>query len=425
MILPGKSNKAISTLAAPITNVAGSLTLSVGTGIKFPQLLQFAMTVWSAAYTSPDEDPNAEIIYGTITVGDTVASLLRGQEETTGHAWALGDHVACTITAQTFADYSVLNFSSFTMPKILVTSDTAAVFTSANNPFTNSGSLAHTLGTGSVGINGLDQGVLVASSLLQLFEVSGTSGQGILASYLNGLGSGATITYTAAGGVVTVVTAAALVGGYNYYVGQYAKITGGDGTALAQVATLVGGGLGPGAVATWNTSPFYAGAASYTSQVGAATSTSPLLPVGYASQSVRVGFLSLNSSKKLLGMQWNGHDFKYVVGGPNLTTLPLMASGISGSILVPTWVDVPVGAFVSPTTSEIIITLTDSVGSNLAMAAPNDSYGAYNDATNPPLVSSYDLSVAQGIIGLEGSSIKWAAAGAGNHMNCYGGKDNL
>ncbi|WP_230678950.1 hypothetical protein, partial [Streptococcus pneumoniae] len=68
---------------------------------------------------------------------------------------------------------------------------------------------------------------------------------------------------------------------------------------------------------------------------------------------------------------------------------------------------------------------------NAAMAAPNNSYGAYNSATNPPplgfdtATSVFNGSTSQEVL-LESTNVYYAAdAGASAILFCNGWTDNL
>jgi len=95
------SNDASSTLAAPISSTATTLTLASGTGALFPvpsSNQQFSLTMNDAA-----TGLLTEIIYIQTVSGDTFGSvslpLLRGQEGTTAQAWLAGDLAANLLTA--------------------------------------------------------------------------------------------------------------------------------------------------------------------------------------------------------------------------------------------------------------------------------------------------------------------------------------
>jgi hypothetical protein len=92
-----KENFALSTLDGGISNSATSLTVASGDGSKFPATGNFRAVLWSASYSDPAEDPNAEIVEATLDAGD-VFDISRAQESTSAQAWSSGDKFALTLT---------------------------------------------------------------------------------------------------------------------------------------------------------------------------------------------------------------------------------------------------------------------------------------------------------------------------------------
>lgn len=91
------SNNASTTLSAPITNAATSLTVSSGTGAEFPTPSagqQFAATLVDAA-----TGLLSEIVYCTAISGDIFTTIIRAQEGTTALSWLAGDLIANLLTA--------------------------------------------------------------------------------------------------------------------------------------------------------------------------------------------------------------------------------------------------------------------------------------------------------------------------------------
>lgn len=92
------ANDASSTLAAPISSTATSVTLASGTGALFPNPSagqQFALTFNDAA-----TGLLTEIVYCSAISGDTL-TIARAQEGTTAQAWLAGDLAANLLTAGT------------------------------------------------------------------------------------------------------------------------------------------------------------------------------------------------------------------------------------------------------------------------------------------------------------------------------------
>jgi hypothetical protein len=102
----------------------------------------------------------------------------------------------------------------------------------------------------------------------------------------------------------------------------------------------------------------------------------------------RIGSLLVNSSLQLVATYQVDDEVQYVVGGPNLSALPTMASGVHGSVTVPTYIGVSVTPFIPISASRIVLVASNQGATGSAMLlAPNANYGAYNSAGNsPPIV---------------------------------------
>jgi hypothetical protein len=96
-------NGAVSTLASGITSSATSVTLTSGTGIKFPQSGSFRAVIWTSAYSSSANDSTAEYVTATWTSGDTF-TIVRAAESSTAKAWSAGSYFANVVTAGKFTE---------------------------------------------------------------------------------------------------------------------------------------------------------------------------------------------------------------------------------------------------------------------------------------------------------------------------------
>ena len=123
------------------------------------------------------------------------------------------------------------------------------------------------------------------------------------------------------------------------------------------------------------------------------SSTSPLLPSGYTTECRAGGMITDASGNFLRTLQLGTHaQYRVSSGVTNNTTLPVIATGAAGSTTTPTWVSESITGIVPTTASEIKVALVQN-SSSRCMAAPNNSYGAYNSITNPPPLSNSDALV--------------------------------
>jgi len=105
----------------------------------------------------------------------------------------------------------------------------------------------------------------------------------------------------------------------------------------------------------------------------------PTLPSGYTSW-VYMGAMRVDGSGNLLRTLQLGNRSQYVNTGAGL---PVICSGVQGSISTPTYVAQPVAAFVPPSANFIrLVPSTD--GNVFVMVAPNANYGPSANYTNPP-----------------------------------------
>ncbi len=158
------------------------------------------------------------------------------------------------------------------------------------------------------------------------------------------------------------------------------------------------------------------------------SATAPTLPSGYTHKA-RIGWIRTDASgnKYPLSFTQFGKRVRYKVAG-NVTGYPAMASGIQGSVTIPTWVAVAVGNFIPTTASSIHGTMFNNSGANgRVMVAPNNAHGVINSDTNPPYATvnaSTDLGQKNFEMLLESTSI-YIAGNGGTFWLCQGWEDNL
>jgi hypothetical protein len=155
------------------------------------------------------------------------------------------------------------------------------------------------------------------------------------------------------------------------------------------------------------------------------SATAPTLPTGYVF-SIRVGAMRTDGASALYRTLQKGPRAQYLA--------PIvLGSGSAGSLTVPTWVGISVSGAgqVSPSTATSLVGLVNPMSaSSYIMAAPNNSYGAYN-TTNVFVsavggtagnVSNYGVPFS---MILESNSIYWASNGASNYVACTGWVDSV
>ncbi len=160
------------------------------------------------------------------------------------------------------------------------------------------------------------------------------------------------------------------------------------------------------------------------------SATAPTMPSGYTHKA-RVGWVRTDgtANKYPLSFSQYGKKVQYTVSASsNVPNLPIMCSGVQGSILAPTWAAISIAGYVPPTSGLIeFVAATDTGGGAIAVT-PNSSYGNISSLTNPPpIVASSNngnpWKSKAGLI-LEGGNI-YVAASAGTALACIGWEDNL
>lgn len=221
---------------------------------------------------------------------------------------------------------------------------------------------------------------------------------------------------SAGGGVASVITCGAIT------------VEDSDGYSkrlktVSVTATFSGNGAdgldtGSIASATWYYLwVIYNPATSTTAALGSLSSTAPTMPAGYTYKAYVGAVRTKSGSAVLVGTIQYGKEAKYTPA-----PLPSMILGGSGSITVPTWTAVAVANFVPPTASHIIGVMRGAS----CIAAPNNTYGAYNSAGNPPPEERELYITAEFCFALESSNIYYAsnASSATSGMWASGWIDN-
>ncbi len=163
---------------------------------------------------------------------------------------------------------------------------------------------------------------------------------------------------------------------------------------------------------------------STTSGLLSLSTTTPTLTSGYTHKA-RVGWIRTDASgsKFPLSFVQAGRRVQYkLAAGSNVASLPSMASGTSAGANIAT------GAFVPPTASKVLVTLTGNYLGNAAFVAPNSNYGIGNTNTTAPIYLSAQTTAtalsAQADILLESTNIYWYATGS-SAVYANGWEDNI
>ncbi|TPK70210.1 hypothetical protein FJ930_19785 [Mesorhizobium sp. B2-4-15] len=162
-----------------------------------------------------------------------------------------------------------------------------------------------------------------------------------------------------------------------------------------------------------------------------ASATTPTMP-GVYTHKARLAVLRNDASANL----WRTLQFgrrAHIQIGTNPTTVPVLASGTSGSPTAPTWTPLAIGSFVPPTAASIRGTMSMAQSdSTRAILAPNNSYGAWNSANAAPvgngnngITGSFIIINEQFDLLLESTNIYYASSNGSTVVLPNGWDDNL
>ncbi|MCY7258999.1 tail fiber protein [Pseudomonas protegens] len=256
-----------------------------------------------------------------------------------------------------------------------------------------------------IGLNGLDSGVLAASSWYSAWVVSnGTQVAGIAA-------------------LMPAVQCSTIVGS--------AVVTGIASTSSMRVGMPFGGASFPPGTFIKSVDSSSQITASVPALITAVDTTlrfvfEPIIPAGFIATRVSAFFTDTTANRYPLSYVQAGRSSRYkVASGSNLASLPMMASGAMGTATA--LVAVSIFQFVPPTATGICLQLLGATNSN-SSAAPNASYiGGYIGPNSPPLNSTGSTNTqhnTQGRFVLEEPRVYYWGAGAAGLM-CYGWEDDV
>lgn len=162
-----------------------------------------------------------------------------------------------------------------------------------------------------------------------------------------------------------------------------------------------------------------------------ASATAPTMPATYTHKT-RVGAVRNDGSSNLWRTLQYGRRVQLQIG-TNPTTVPVMASGNSGSPTTPTWTAVAVGSFVPATAVSIRGTfMMAQSDSTRGLLAPNNSYGSYGSANAAPvgngnngITGSFIVVNEQFDFILESTNIYYASSNGSTNVLLNGWEDNI
>lgn len=123
------ANNAATTLAAPITSSATTANLTVGTGSLFPG--PTGGNLYVGTFVDAATGLLNEIVNVSAMSGDTISTMVRGQEATTAKAWLAGDLFSNFVTAGTMT--AMVQTASLTPSRIVTVSGAFVMTTNDAN----------------------------------------------------------------------------------------------------------------------------------------------------------------------------------------------------------------------------------------------------------------------------------------------------
>ena len=160
------------------------------------------------------------------------------------------------------------------------------------------------------------------------------------------------------------------------------------------------------------------------------SATAPTAPTGYVGGvSAKAGWIRTDSSgsKFPLGILTNDRSTKYrQAAGSNVSSMPVMASGVAGG--TGAFSAVAVGAFVPPSASKIHVSLVGVHSNTSSAVGPNNTYTFGSGATtSAPISNSTTASsvvlASSGQMILESSNIYYYSDTPSSNLCCVGWED--
>jgi hypothetical protein len=159
------------------------------------------------------------------------------------------------------------------------------------------------------------------------------------------------------------------------------------------------------------------------------SSTAPTLPGAYTYKA-RVGWIRTDASTKYpLAYLQVGRKVQYMVtSGSNLTALPQIASGGTGSYSTPTYSAVATTSFVPPTAASMRFVAYAPGGSSVeSIISATNATGSSSTTTNPPYAGGASYGRIQGelLLASGNASSIYVATNSSAYIACTGWEDSL
>jgi hypothetical protein len=157
------------------------------------------------------------------------------------------------------------------------------------------------------------------------------------------------------------------------------------------------------------------------------SATAPTLPSGYTYKALLGSIRTDGTGNKypLSFIQYGRFIHYKVASTSNVTSFPMIANGVQGSVTTPTWVAVSLATFVPPIASRVKVLGRVTNGS--VIAAPNNIFGGYSSGTNPPPIAlnTTNSAALSDVFAIESGNIYYAGDVSASQLYCTGFELNL